>query len=176
MRNEELGRLGVASVIAGIAALVLSNSQFCVPSSETEGHLVGGFKAVLYWWLIFVIGAGITLDATLGSTRKTLLLSSIVVAIAFLSAGYFLLTLDTSDQFCFSGFSKSHPAFQKIIVFVFAITVFAVFLLSFSKPIFTKIARAAANKKTPKVIAQIEKTIRALITLLVAIILLLGLK
>ena len=168
MKNEEIGRLGVACILAVLGALVQAQSDYC-----KDAEL---FRNPILWWVLMVIGAGVTLNATNGSSKKLLLGSSALTTTCFFSAATFMFLLEQSNNFCFSGITTNHPAFELLAVFVFLVTIGGIFLLSHSTPILKSIVTVAADSSTKEKIENIEKVIRALIGLTAAILLILQLK
>ncbi|WP_041590118.1 hypothetical protein [Teredinibacter turnerae] len=168
MKNEEIGRLGVACILAVLGALVEAQSDYCKDVSL--------FRNPILWWLIMIVGAGITLDATKGSSKKVLLASSTITTISFFSVATFMFLLDQTNNFCFSGITTNHPAFEILSGFVFVATIGSIFLLSHSSPILKSIVTVASNANTPERIENIEKTIRALVGLAAAIVLVLQIR
>jgi len=74
MNNEEIGRMGVACIIAVLCSLVEAQLELCS---------AGMPRNAIFWWLLMIIGSGFVLDATKGSSKKILLFSSAIVATAF---------------------------------------------------------------------------------------------
>ncbi|TLX52434.1 hypothetical protein CWC31_00940 [Pseudoalteromonas ruthenica] len=168
MKNEEVGRLGVACILAVLGALVEAQSDYCKDFDL--------FRNPILWWLLMIIGAGVTLNAAKGSSKKVLLASSALTTTCFFSVAAFMFLLDQSNNFCFSGVTANHPAFELLAGFVFLATIGSIFLLSHSTPILKSIVTVAANSSTTEKIENIEKAIRALIGLAAAILLILQIK
>jgi hypothetical protein len=163
MSNEELSRVGVACVIAALSALVEAQLELC--SGEDM------FRNAVFWWLLMIVGCGVVIDATKGSTKKVLFFSSAMISSAFLGTGAFMSVMDVSGNFCFSGVTENHPAFIPLTTFVWLITCLAVFLLSFSSPVIKNMVFAATKDKTVQQIENVEKSIRAIIAAIATLVL-----
>lgn len=172
MRNEELGRLGVACIIAVLGALVEGQLELCPELQEAAGEPMS--RIAIFWWLLMIVGCGVILDATQGTSRPRLVVAAIFVASVFLGVAVYMAALDRSEQFCFSGLSKSHPAMVPLMIALWFVTAIGVFLLSFSRPLLKKLLKAVSDDRTPKRIATMEKTIRAAISALAVLALLVG--
>jgi hypothetical protein len=166
MSNEEIGRIGIACLIAALGALVEAQLELC-----SEGLI----RRAIFWWLVMVVGCGVILDATNGMPKRRLLLASVIVSSSFIATAAFMSVVDQSGRFCFSAVNEQHPAFFALAGFVWIITIISIYLLSFSRPLLEKILAHASREKTAEQIGFIERTIRAVVGLIAAVTLLLQL-
>lgn len=166
MTNEEIGRVGVASLIAALGAVVQAQLDYCDGAEA--------YRSTVLWWLLMIAACGVILDAARGSKRAVLLVSSMISGSVFVGAGFFMSIVDTSGNFCFSAVTENHPAIVPLVLVVWVTTGLSIFVLSFSSPMIRKAVIVASRDGTAERAANIEKTIRAVLAALAATALVLG--